>query len=131
MSPPKLNGSILFSISSFPYNTPMPIGASILCPDNTKKSASRSWTSIFMCGADCAASTTMIAPTSWALWAIFFISFIVPKTFDTCVTATILTPGTILLFISSSDNSQFSFVYMYSSVAPVFLQTFCHVTKFE
>ena len=45
ISPPERNGGILFKRSSLPYSTPIPIGASILCPEKATKSASSSFTS--------------------------------------------------------------------------------------
>ena len=73
-----------------------------------------------MCGTLCEPSTITIAPTECAFFIISFIGFIVPKTFETCVIPTILTPGTIFLSISSVVSSPFEFVYMYSSLAPFF-----------
>ena len=48
--PPYISGFILFSSSSFPYNTPTPVGPHILCAENARKSISRSCTSTFICG---------------------------------------------------------------------------------
>ena len=66
-------------LSRFPYKTPIPSGANILCPENTKKSASNSCTSIFICGILCEASTTTIAPFLCANSMIFFTGLMVPK----------------------------------------------------
>src|SRR5439155_801709 len=68
---------------------PLPVGPSILCPLNARKSTSRSCTSIDMWGAAWAASTTQTAPTSWALFAISFTGLIVPRTFEQRATVTI------------------------------------------
>ena len=112
MSPPIKNGVILFNISLFPYNTPIPKGASILWPENTRKSASKSCTSIFICGILCDASTTTTAPFLCAYLIIFFTLFIVPKTFETWVIPTIFVLSVILLSISSSESSNFSLIYI-------------------
>src|SRR5438876_4113832 len=45
ISPPPSNGSVASSKSGFPYRTPIPVGPSILCPLNARKSASKLWTS--------------------------------------------------------------------------------------
>ena len=62
ISPPIIKGLIVSNISFFPYSTPIPSGANILWPENTKKSASNSCTSIFIWGILCDASTIIIAP---------------------------------------------------------------------
>ena len=131
MSPPIKNGFMLFNNFSFPYNTPIPSGANILCPENTTKSASKSCTSIFMWGMLWEASTITTAPFLCAYFIISFTLFIVPSTFDTCVIPTIFVLSVILLSISSFDNSNSSFIYMYFRLAPVFLVTYCHGTKSE
>src|SRR5438876_1050711 len=46
ISPPPRRGSVASSASGLPYKTPMPVGPSILCPLNARKSTSRSCTSI-------------------------------------------------------------------------------------
>src|SRR6059036_546713 len=89
ISPPPSNGSVASSRSCFPYRMPIPVGPSILCPLNARKSASRLWTSIGMCGAAWAASTTQIAPTSWARFAISLTGLMVPSTLEHKVTVTI------------------------------------------
>jgi hypothetical protein len=43
-----------------------------LCPENTKKSASSSWTLIGVCGMDCAPSTSTLAPERCASSTIFW-----------------------------------------------------------
>ena len=91
---------------------PIPSGASILCPENTKKSASNFCTSISMCGILWEPSTTTIAPFLCAYFIIFSILFIVPKTFDTCVIPTIFVLSVILVSISSSDISKLSLMYI-------------------
>jgi hypothetical protein len=40
MLPPPCQGGVVSSKSAFPKTTPMPVGAKILCPENTKKSQS-------------------------------------------------------------------------------------------
>src|SRR5439155_1196254 len=73
ISPPPRSGSVASKSSCFPYKTPIPVGPSILCPLNARKSASRLCTSMGMCGAAWAASTTQMAPTSCALFASAFV----------------------------------------------------------
>ena len=102
-----------------------------MCPENTKKSASKSCTSIFICGILCDASTITIAPFLCAYFIISFTGFIVPKTFDICVIPTILVLSVILLSISSFDISKLSFIYIYFNVLPVLLVTYCQGTKLE
>ncbi len=68
----------------------MPVGAKSLWPERTKKSASRSCTSTFMCETDCAPSTSTRAPTRCAISTIVFAGVTVPSAFETCVKATIL-----------------------------------------
>src|SRR6266571_1124649 len=80
ISPPPSSGSVASNNSCFPYRMPIPVGPSILWPLKARKSASRLWTSIGMCGAAWAASTTQIAPTSWARFAISLTGLIVPST---------------------------------------------------
>src|SRR4051812_49620288 len=64
MCPPRLNGAILSSSSALPHSAPTPEGPHILCDENARKSQPSACTSTVRCGADCAASTTMIAPCS-------------------------------------------------------------------
>ncbi len=61
------------------YKIPIPVGASILCPENTKKSQPIFLTSIFICGAICAASTKRLILYFFAIFPIDSKSFIVPK----------------------------------------------------
>ena len=112
ISPPIRKGVILFNNSFFPYRTPIPSGASILCPENIKKSQQSFSTSIFICGILCEASTITIAPFLWAYFIIFSILFIVPNTFETCVILTIFVLSVILLSISSSVISNSLFMYI-------------------
>ena len=53
------------------------------------------------CGAPCAPSTTMTAPFSWAICAISLIGFMVPRTLETIVRATIFVLGVMVLRTSS------------------------------
>ncbi len=62
MLPPPCHGGVSANASSVPYSTPMPVGPKILWPENTKKSAPVSETSIGMCGIDCAPSIRTRAP---------------------------------------------------------------------
>ena len=49
-----------------PQSAPVPLGPSILCPENAKKSQPSSCMSTARCGTLCAPSTTTIASRSWA-----------------------------------------------------------------
>ena len=82
----------------------MPIGESILWPENAKKSQSMSRTSTFMCATLCEPSTTATAPTLCAFLTIFLTSFLRPRTFETCVTATIFVFSVIFVSMSSSER---------------------------
>ena len=90
MCPPVRNGSIASSSSVRPQSAPMPLGPHILCPEIATKSAPSACTSTVMCGADCAASQTKIAPWSCAHEASFSTGLIVPSEFDTWFVATTL-----------------------------------------
>ena len=46
MPPPKVEGTSFRSNSFFPYNTPIPVGPHILCPEKARKSQSNSCTLI-------------------------------------------------------------------------------------
>ena len=58
ISPPVRNGGMALSSSSRPHSTPMPNGPNSLCAEKAKKSAPMACTSTWMCGVDCAPSTT-------------------------------------------------------------------------
>ena len=73
---------------SLPYRTPIPVGPYILCPENTKKSASSSATFTFLCATDCAPSISTGTPAECAFSIICFTGLTVPRVFDTWVTAT-------------------------------------------
>ena len=73
------------------------MGPYILWPEKARKSQSSACTSTFMWGTDCAPSTSTRASWAWAIRAISFTSFTVPRTLETCVTATILVRGSHVL----------------------------------
>ena len=58
IEPPVMNGGIAFSSSRRPYSTPMPLGPSILWPENAAKSTPSAWKSTGWCGTDWQASST-------------------------------------------------------------------------
>jgi len=47
IDPPNRNGGIFSRRWYFPYSIPTPVGPSILCAENTKKSQSKSFTFVF------------------------------------------------------------------------------------
>ena len=121
-----MNGGIASSSSCLPYNTPIPIGPMSLWPENAKKSAPSSCTSIAICGVLCAPSTTTTAPKLCALSAIFLTGFTHPRTFDTCPTASSFVCSLIpALMVSSVSVPSFS-QSRYLRVAPVALAAICH-----
>ncbi len=66
IDPPVRNGGIAASRSRRPYSTPIPVGPSILWPENAAKSTPRAWKSTGWCGTDWHASRTVSAPTACA-----------------------------------------------------------------
>ena len=66
-------------ISRLAYSTPIPVGPNILCPENARKSQSKSCTSTGMWGTLCAPSIMTAAPTARALAVISFTGLIVPR----------------------------------------------------
>ncbi|CFE39095.1 Uncharacterised protein [Mycobacterium tuberculosis] len=66
IEPPVRNGGICASSSRRPYSTPIPLGPSILCPENAAKSTPSSCRSTGWCGTDWQASSTVSAPDWWA-----------------------------------------------------------------
>ena len=64
IEPPVMNGGIAFSSSRRPYSTPMPLGPSILWPENAAKSTPSAWKSTGWCGTDWQASSSVSAPTA-------------------------------------------------------------------
>ena len=66
IEPPVRNGGIADNSSRRPYSTPIPLGPSILCPENAAKSTSSAWKSTGWCGTDWQASSTVSAPTALA-----------------------------------------------------------------
>ena len=66
IEPPVRNGGMGDSSSRRPYSTPIPLGPSILCPENAAKSTSRACKSTGWCGTDWQASSTVSAPTALA-----------------------------------------------------------------
>src|SRR5208282_5781188 len=71
----------------------MPVGANILCPDSTKKSASRAFTSVRRCATDCAPSTSASAPWRCAAAIISRAGVTVPRAFETCDSTTMRVRG--------------------------------------
>src|SRR5437879_4761931 len=76
-------GGIASSSAGFAIKAPLPIGASILWPENAKKSQSIACTSTRRCGAACAPSTTATAPAACANLMSCATGFTVPSEFET------------------------------------------------
>ncbi len=85
-----MNGGISSRISRRPHSAPDPGGPSVLWPEKTKKSQSRSWTLTGSCGAAWAPSTSTNAPAACALATISLTGLIVPMPLLTAVKATSL-----------------------------------------
>ena len=66
IEPPVRKGGIAFSSSPRPYSTPIPLGPSILCPENAAKSTPSAWRSTGWCGTDWQTSSTVSAPMTLA-----------------------------------------------------------------
>ena len=132
MCPPKWNGSIDSSSSSRPQSAPTLVGPHILCAENAKKSQPSACTSIALCGAAWAPSTTMIAPCSCAHAESFSIGLIVPSAFETRLFATTFTlPSAAIASSTDRSSSPFSSSSIMRSVAPVRFAMYCQGTKFE
>ena len=71
----------------------MPVTPAILWPENARKSHPIARTSTGMCPIDCAASTTVTAPTLRARAQSSATGLIVPSVLETCVKANTLTSG--------------------------------------
>ena len=67
-----------FEQRAFSVQKPMPVGPHILCPLAARKSTSSACTSTGICGTDCAASTSTIAPAACARGTIVSSGAIVP-----------------------------------------------------
>ena len=119
MLPPVCHGGMASRTARFPYTTPMPVGPKILCPENTKKSASRAWTSTFMCETDWAPSTSAQAPTRWAMAITSAIGVTVPSALETWVTETSFVRSLRRRWYSSRSSCPSSSTGITCSTAPV------------
>ena len=98
----------------------MPMGASILWPEKTRKSTSRSWTSTGMWGTLWAPSQTMYVPLSWHSFANALMSFSRPMMFETWVMAKIFVFGVSASATISAVTSPVRSTSRYFTVAPAF-----------
>ena len=94
ISPPVRNGGVASRTSVVPQSTPMPVGPHILWPVKATKSAPQACTSVARWGTYCEASTTAMAPASWAARTSRSTGSSVPSTFDMAAKVTILAPST-------------------------------------
>lgn len=104
----------------------MPVGPSILWPENTRKSTSRALTSTGRCGTDWQASRSVRAPTSRASPTISATGLMVPRTFEACEKATILVEEVMTCRASSRRAAPSSSTGMKRSSAPVRAASSCH-----
>ena len=90
--PPWYSGAPRRKMSRRPTRAPVPKGAYILCAESATKSmcsgSSSGLMSIRRCGASCAASTRMLAPTRCAFRARRWIGWTKPVTFEAPLTVT-------------------------------------------
>ena len=94
ISPPVRKGGVASRICSVPHSTPMPVGPHILWPVKAAKSAPQARTSVGMWGTYWLASTTAMAPASWAARTRRSTGLSVPSTLDMAANDTTLAPST-------------------------------------
>ena len=131
MSPPPWNGIMVSSTFFRTHSTPIPVGPSILCPENAKKSHPISSMFTFMWGTAWAPSISVkISPgASLHIWIILWASVIVPRTFDIRLKVTSFTlPVARYPLRSSKINWPSSSTPMYFSLAPFSCASSCHGT---
>ncbi len=131
MAPPYKKGTISSNSSLFPYNTPMPIGANILCPEKARKSQPISFTSTGICGTDCAPSTRNRAPAWCASRPISCTGLIVPSMLDTWVQQTSRVRSVIASCNCSMSSVPSSWMSTTLSSTPFHLRAICQGTRFE
>ena len=129
ISPPVRNGVICSRTSSFTYNPPIPVGPSILCPENARKSQSMSCTSTGMCGTLCAPSTSTAAPTARALAASSLTGLMVPTALDSCDIANNRVRGPIIRSTASISSVWSSASGRILSLASFFFAICCQGTR--
>ncbi len=91
IEPPVMNGGIALSSSLRPYSTPIPLGPSILWPENAAKSTPSAWKSTGWCGTDWQASSSVSAPTAFARATSSATGATAPVTFEWWLNATTFT----------------------------------------
>ena len=96
IDPPTSSGGSAASTSRRPARPPSPFGPSILCAENTARSAPRAWRSTGACGTDWQASSTVSAPTALARAASSATGLTVPSTFEAWTTASTLVRGPMI-----------------------------------
>ncbi|OUD97467.1 hypothetical protein CMMCAS06_04685 [Clavibacter michiganensis subsp. michiganensis] len=131
IDPPVRNGGRASSTLRRPYSTPIPVGASILCPEKTARSTSSARRSTGMCGTDWQASSTTSAPTSRARAITGPSGATPPSTLETCASATTRVRSVITSPSVSSRSAPWSSTGMKRSVAPVRSASCCHGIRLE
>src|ERR1700739_4765063 len=127
IDPPVRNGGISDNSSRRPYSTPIPLGPSILWPENAAKSTSRAWKSTGWCGTDWQASSTVNAPTALALATSSGTGPTAPVTLEWWLQATTLTRSSSC---NESRSIRRSSVTPYQrNVAPARRASSCHGTR--
>ena len=126
IDPPVRKGGSSASNSLRPQKIPIPVGPTVLWPENARKSISRAFTSTGICGTDWQASKTTTAPTSCARFTISCNGIIVPRTFDWCVSATTFVLSVITCAIFDKSNRPSGVTSNHESVAPVRAASCCH-----
>ena len=119
MEPPVWYGGSTSRSSCLPYSTPMPVGPSILWPENTAKSTSSCLTSRDRCGADWHASSTTRAPARRAMATSSLTGLMVPSTLDAWVNASSRVRSPTISAAWSMRSDPESSIGMCRSVAPV------------
>ena len=105
------------------------MGPKTLWPEKAKKSAPSSCTFTGMCGVLCAPSTTMTAPFLCAMAATSCTGYFRPRTFDTCVIATIFVRSVMSDSICLRSTLPSGAHSINFSSAPVWRQTICHGSR--
>mmetsp|Transcript_37859 Transcript_37859/g.63658 ORF Transcript_37859/g.63658 Transcript_37859/m.63658 type:complete len:211 (+) Transcript_37859:548-1180(+) len=93
ISPPPIHGGMVSSTSSLPHRNPIPVGAHILWPEATMKSAPSACTSTFMCGTLWQQSSSTFAPTAFAIDTTSSVGMRQPSVLETCARLTSLVRG--------------------------------------
>src|SRR5579875_2370188 len=130
IEPPVMNGGIAASSSARPQSTPMPLGPSILCAENARKSAPSAVTSTGRCGTSCAPSHTTSAPAARASAATCATGGTSPVTLDCPVIATTFVRSPIISAAWLTSTRPSPVTPSQRRLAPVRWQSCCQGTRF-